>query len=98
MRQERFRGVVWPRGKAESGEYRYAIAGVMITDRPIPEWEPPLTKKGRKRKIKGQAMACGPCFGLADALAGIHQVRVAMIGDANSVLTSPPVLLADTKY
>ena len=95
MRDELFRGVIRPRDQLDTGQYRYAIVGVLVTDQPIPEWEPPRDRRGRKRRRKGQPMACGPCHGLADVLAGIPQARVAMIGDANSVLTGPPILLAE---
>lgn len=40
--KEHFRGVVWPRQQPEqdtNGNYRYVIVGMLITDKPIPDFD-----------------------------------------------------------
>ncbi len=38
MRREHFRGVIWPRPKAD-GKHRYVVVGMLVTDEPIAAFE-----------------------------------------------------------
>lgn len=84
--QEAFKGVVWCHGPvtAETGEevHRYLVVGMLITDKPISSLE-----AGEGRDIASEAILCGPCDGLADALAHTEQGEADVrLGDASMVL------------
>lgn len=84
--KEAFKGVVWCHGPTttETGEevHRYVVVGVLITNKPIDSLE-----AGEGRDIESEAILCGPCDGLADALAHIEQGEADVrMGDASMVL------------
>lgn len=83
MRLEHFIGMIWPRGKEGlTGLHRYAVVGLLLTDRPIPEHDTPTFGPN-------QTMVEGRCFGLADVLASIPQTQAPRrLGTADSVLTN----------
>ena len=84
--KEAFKGVVWCHGPValETGEevHRYLVVGMLITDKPIASLE-----AGEGRDIDSEAILCGPCDGLADALANVEQGEADVrLGDASMVL------------
>lgn len=79
--QEYFRGVIWPKDPVVENDktnYRYLIVGLLVTDKPIPEFE-------------GANEICldGNAYGLSDSLPMIRKTTANYkLGDASSVLTS----------
>lgn len=95
-----FKGVVWPRQSVKNPPfeevkpievngkklYRYAVVGVIVSDRPCPEFEQLEEVLGRKTV---DAVLCGSAPGLLEALANIPRGDIAFeLGDASSVLCS----------
>ena len=77
FRKEHFRGVVWSR-EPVGGCYRYAVCGVLVSDRPIPDLE----------KLHHRTVLDGPCE-LAEGLSVItRKTSTLNLGDANAVLLS----------
>jgi hypothetical protein len=72
-----FRGVVWPRPLEHQRVYRYAIIGMLITDKPLSNLD------------GNEFVLDGPVFALRDEVNNLQQKSPAItIGDANMVLTS----------
>lgn len=87
-RREHFRGVVWPRGRHESGAYRYVVVGLLVTDEPIPGQD--------LQRFGVRTMVDGPAPGLADALAAMPQREAtAIVGTADDVLLGLGRLIDD---
>ncbi|XXX79139.1 hypothetical protein WMF30_10235 [Sorangium sp. So ce134] len=81
LRQEHFRGVIWPRGLYE-GSYRYAVVGMLVTDSPV------------QGLFGNELVLNGAGNGVAAALASVPQAPAARkIGDANDVLTGLDTLV-----
>ena len=79
---EHFRGVVWPRGNKEHGVFRYAIVGILVTDKPLDNIDP-----------KNEVVLDGMAAGMADAIQTIQQKEPAItLGDATMVLTSLDII------
>ena len=81
--REYFKGCIWHRepltGPGKPTNYRYVIAGMLVSEKPIPELE----------DTGARTIFDGPIFGIGDLLACIPK-RDANFnpGDADSVLTS----------
>lgn len=73
-----FRGVVFP--KPEGKLYRYMVMGLLVSHKPIPEFEG-----------KNEVLLDGYDAGLSDTLPSIRQGKLkegVILGDSNMVLTS----------
>lgn len=94
-RKVAFKGVVWPRQSKdvppivnEKGEklYRYAVVGVIVTDKPFDPLEKVTKEFGRPTNT---ATLCGSAEGLLEALGEIPRGEPTYpLGDAVSVLSS----------
>ena len=77
--REHFRGVIRPREQIEGPAgpvYRYAVVGMLVTDRPL-DVHP------------NETAIDGPVRGLAEQLVGAHRVELLhQVGDATGVLVS----------
>lgn len=78
--REYFRGVIWPRQPIKEyvkENYRYTIVGILITDKPIENFD------GNEFLLDGNVEG----FGIARSLSQIDQKQPAFrIGDANGIL------------
>lgn len=87
MRQEFFKGVIWPRGIMDipGGKvHRYVVVGILVTGEPIPEFD------GKNEVILSGSSGFFAGLGLADTLAEIPVSETTSeetrFGDATDVL------------
>jgi hypothetical protein len=78
--KEYFRGVIWPRKPTKNqttSNYRYIIVGMVVTDKPIEEFN------GNEFLLDGPVHG----FGITNSLKGVEQKQPAFkIGTADQVL------------
>ena len=85
-----FKGVVWAHGPThlETGEtvHRYVVVGLVVSSKPIPELEVDPSRE-EHGGLASEAVLCGGCPGLLEALAGVEHGRSTIrLGDASMVL------------
>jgi len=84
--REHVRAVVWPREPVEGPQgriYRYAVVGLVVSDRPIEAFHNP------DGSIRNEVVLDGDAPGITEALAAVRQVEpTRKIGDAVDALCS----------